>query len=51
MGKKLEVPTYQFLKEPLIRKFGESFYEALDRAAKLKVTRPQDPVGKQKSKH
>lgn len=34
LGKKLQVPTYQFLKEPLIRKFGEGFYEALDRAAK-----------------
>jgi len=33
-GKKLKVPTYQFLKEPLIRKFGEHFYEALDSVAK-----------------
>ena len=30
LGKKLKVPVYKFLKEPLIRKFGESFYEALD---------------------
>ena len=35
LGKKLEVPTYEFLKEPLIRKYGEIFYEALDKAAKL----------------
>ncbi len=34
LGKKLKVPVYQFLKEPLIRKFGESFYEALDATAK-----------------
>ncbi|HEX6193136.1 MAG TPA: DUF3109 family protein [Chitinophagaceae bacterium] len=34
LGKKLQVPTYQFLKEPLIRKYGESFYEALDNVAK-----------------
>lgn len=33
LGKKLKVPTYQFLKEPLIRKYGESFYNALDKAA------------------
>lgn len=34
LGKKLEVPTYEFLKEPLIRKYGEDFYNALDAAAK-----------------
>lgn len=35
LGKKLKVPVYQFLKEPIIRKYGEDFYEALDTAAKL----------------
>jgi hypothetical protein len=30
LGKKLKVPVYQFLKEPLIRKFGAKFYEALE---------------------
>jgi hypothetical protein len=35
LGKKLQVPTYEFLKEPLTRKFGEEFYNALDQAAKL----------------
>ena len=34
LGKKEEVPVYQFLKEPLIRKYGEEFYEELDAAAK-----------------
>jgi len=29
LGKKLRVPTYVFLKDALIRKFGEEFYEAL----------------------
>lgn len=29
LGKKLKVPVYQFLKEPLIRKYGEEFYNAL----------------------
>ncbi len=33
LGKKLKVPVYKFLKEPLTRKFGESFYEALDATA------------------
>jgi len=33
LGKKLKVPVYQFLKEPIIRKYGEPFYEALDKVA------------------
>lgn len=33
LGKKLKVPVYQFLKEPLIRKFGQNFYDALDASA------------------
>ncbi len=35
LGKKLDVPVYEFLKEPLIRKFGQEFYNALDKVAKL----------------
>jgi hypothetical protein len=35
LGKKLQVPVYQFLKEPIIRKYGEAFYDALDKAARL----------------
>ena len=34
LGEKLKIPVYKFLKEPLIRKFGEAFYEALDTVAK-----------------
>jgi Protein of unknown function (DUF3109) len=34
LGQKLKVPVYQFLKEPIIRKYGEAFYEALDKVAK-----------------
>lgn len=30
LGKELQVPVYRFLKEALIRKYGEGFYEALD---------------------
>jgi len=33
LGKKLKVPVYKFLKEPLIRKYGSDFYEALDATA------------------
>ncbi len=29
LGKELEVPVYKFLKEPLIRKFGEDWYQEL----------------------
>ncbi|HUQ67554.1 MAG TPA: DUF3109 family protein, partial [Flavitalea sp.] len=32
-GKKLKVPVYQFLKEPLIRKYGKEFYFALEKVA------------------
>ena len=33
LGDKLKMPVYRFLKEALIRKYGESFYNALDAAA------------------
>ncbi len=32
-GKKHQLPVYQFLKEPLIRRFGEDFYEKLEAVA------------------
>ena len=38
LGKKLKVPTYEFLKEPITRKYGEDFYNALDKAAKEHFT-------------
>ncbi|HQU57349.1 MAG: DUF3109 family protein [Chitinophagaceae bacterium] len=34
LGLKLKVPVYQFLKEAIIRKYGEAFYEDLDLIAK-----------------
>jgi hypothetical protein len=34
LGKKLKVPVYEFLKEPLIRKYGDEFYETLEAIAK-----------------
>ncbi len=30
LGRQLKVPVYKFLKEPIIRKYGEAFYEALE---------------------
>jgi hypothetical protein len=33
LGKKLKLPVYRFLKEPLIRKYGKDFYEALSATA------------------
>jgi len=35
LGKKLEVPVYEFLKEPLERRFGKDFYKALAKAATM----------------
>lgn len=40
LGAKLKVPVYVFLKEPLIRKYGEEFYEALDATAKHMDKKP-----------
>jgi hypothetical protein len=34
LGAELKVPTYKFLKEPLVRRFGESWYAELEKAAK-----------------
>lgn len=34
-GKRLGIPVYKALKEPIIRRFGEAFYEQLEEAAKL----------------
>lgn len=39
LGQKLKVRTYEFLKEPLVRKYGEDFYNALDRAALMKAAK------------
>lgn len=33
LGKQLKVPVYQFLKEPLTRKYGKDFFDALDATA------------------
>lgn len=36
LGQKLKVPVYEFLKDSLIRKYGEEFYKVLDTIAKKK---------------
>jgi hypothetical protein len=42
LGEKLKVPAYQFLKEALIRKYGEDFYELLDRIAKKRMAKEKE---------
>ncbi len=34
LGKKLKLPVYQFLKEPIIRKYGKDFFDALSATAR-----------------
>lgn len=34
LGQKLKVPVYKFLKDSLVRKYGQEFYDALDAVAK-----------------
>jgi hypothetical protein len=41
LGKKLKVRTYEFLKEALIRRFGEDFYQTLDSAVKKHLDQPE----------
>jgi hypothetical protein len=38
-GKAAKLPVYQFLKEAIVRKYGEDFYEELDAAAEFMKTR------------
>lgn len=41
LGRKHQVPVYEFVRDALIRKYGEAFYEALDTTAKhLRNTAP-----------
>lgn len=42
-GQQAKLPVYKFLKEPLIRRFGEAWYQQLEEAAKL--------IKKQKQQH
>lgn len=42
LGEKMKVPVYEFLKEPLVRKYGEEFYKALDKIARMKNENKQN---------
>jgi hypothetical protein len=42
LGEELKVPVYKFLKEPLIRKYGEDFYTALESIATEFYDAPTD---------
>lgn len=48
-GKKLKVPVYQFLKEPLIRKYGPEFYAALEKIAEDHATAKKETAKATKS--
>ena len=39
LGKELKVPVYKFLKEPLIREYGQDFFQALDELSKSKAAK------------
>lgn len=41
LGNKLQVPVYEFLKEPLVRKYGNEFYNILDKIAKKEADTEQ----------
>ncbi len=43
LGKKEQVPVYQFLREAIVRKYGQDFYDELDGAAQfLQAEKQQD---------
>lgn len=44
LGKKLKVPAYVFLKEAIVRKYGEEFYETLNATAKYMKVPKDSPV-------
>ena len=47
LGKKVKLPVYQFLKEALVRKFGEDFYNTLHHIA-LDYFEAKDNIKKDK---
>jgi len=47
LGKELQVPVYKFLEEPLIRKFGEKWFDQLESAAtELRLINQKDETAK-----
>jgi hypothetical protein len=49
LGKELQVPVYKFLKDPLIRKYGEAWYEDLLKAVEAEETRLKEKTAKKKA--
>ena len=45
LGRKLQVPVYQFLRAPLIRAFGEEFYTQLEEVAALLKAEREEAEG------
>jgi hypothetical protein len=41
LGEKLKIPVYKFLKDALVRKYGQEFYDALDSVAKNYYTQKE----------
>jgi hypothetical protein len=41
LGEKMKVKVYEFLKEPLVRKYGKEFYDALHKIAEEHFPEPQ----------
>jgi len=46
LGKSLKMPLYKFVKDALIRKFGERFYWALEKAAEIHNSTPAEKYSK-----
>ena len=44
LGRKLKVPVYVFLKESIIRKYGEEFYDVLSQIAEDYYARKSKPL-------
>jgi hypothetical protein len=49
LGNELKIPTYKFLKEAVIRKYGEEFYGALDAIGEKKLREKKEKEEKRKS--
>ncbi len=49
LGKELQVPVYKFLKDPLIRKYGEAWYEDLLKAVEAEEKRVKEKAAKRTS--
>jgi hypothetical protein len=47
-GKELQVPLYKFLKDPLIRKYGEPWYDGLLEAIDVSEKKAKEPSKKKK---